>query len=278
MKRALTLGISIVTLAALPAFAADLPPRIVTKAPVMVASVYNWSGCYIGGNVGGKWASTTDDVFVAAVPGSPAVTSSFGRERASTFIGGGQLGCNWQAQGSNWVFGLEGDADWQRWSTTRVQPVTVPPFVVGDTFDVRSNWQASARGRIGYAWDRTLLYVTGGAAFTNVKVGTNFPIFVGAVVFPATSASDSKTLVGATLGGGFEYAITNNWSFGVEARYSWYGTQTFNGGTVAAIPTVGAAPGFLFAPVTQTLKIETLEVTGRLNWKFDWGGPVVARY
>jgi outer membrane immunogenic protein len=280
MKHTLALGISILTLAALPALAADLPPRMVTKAPVMVPVAYNWSGCYIGGNVGGKWATTTDTVAVADVPGFPGsgTTFVFGRERASTLIGGGQLGCNWQAPGSNWVLGLEGDVDWQRWRTTRVQPITQPPLVVGDTYDVRSDWQASARARLGYAWDRTLFYVTGGAAFTNVKVGSNFPIFVGAVVFPATSAQDSKTLLGATLGGGFEHAFSNNWSFGLEGRYSWYGTQTFNGGVLASLPVVGAAPGFLFAPVTQTIKIETFEVTARLNYKFDWGGPLVARY
>jgi outer membrane immunogenic protein len=281
MKRTLTLGIGILTLAALPALAADLPPRYPTKAPVMVTSVYNWSGCYIGGNIGGKWANTDDVVAIGATAGTLATTSTFARERASTFIGGGQLGCNWQAPGSNWVLGLEGDVDWQRWRTTRIQPVTVPanvPFAPGDIFDIRSDWQASARARLGYAWDRTLLYITGGAAFTNVKVGTNFPIFVSATgtVFPASAAEDSKTLFGATFGGGFEYAFTNNWSFGVEGRYSWYGNQTFNGGTVAATP--AAAGGFLFAPVTQTLKIETFEVTGRLNYKFDFGGPVVARY
>jgi outer membrane immunogenic protein len=273
MKRTLTLGIGILTLAALPAFGADLPPRYPTKAPVMVTSVYNWSGCYIGGNVGGKWASTTDSVTIGDIPGVPGRTIIFDRERANTFIGGGQLGCNWQGPGSNWVLGLEGDVDWQRWRTTRVLGVTLPPFVAGDSFDVRSDWQASARARLGYAWDRTLLYITGGAAFTNVKVGTNFPVFINTVgtVFPATSAEDSKTLLGATFGGGFEHAFSNNWSFGVEARYSWYGTHSFNGGVVASLPTV-------FAPVTQTLKIETFEVTGRLNYKFDWGGPVVARY
>jgi outer membrane immunogenic protein len=288
MKGALALGVGILTLAALPALAADLPPRIVTKAPVMVATAYNWSGCYIGGNAGGKWASTTDDVTVAASTAFVATTAGFGRDRTSTVIGGGQIGCN--VQSGNWVFGLEGDADWQRWRQTRTlsasttvigNPLVVPaPFVVGDTFDIRSDWQASARGRIGYAFDRTLLYVTGGAAFTNVKVGANFLAFtsVAGTVFPATAASDSKTLVGATVGGGFEYAFTNNWSFGVEGRYSWYGNQTFSAGSVAVSNVGVGAPVFVFAPATQTLRIETFEVTARLNWKFDWGGPVVARY
>lgn len=250
----------------LPAAAADLPVKARPMAPVVTA--YNWTGCYLGGNVGGKWARTDDSVTIVDVPGFPGSgrTVNFGRETATTFIGGGQLGCNWQAPGSNWVLGVEGDVDWQRWRTTRVQGVTLPPFVVGDSFDARSDWQASARGRLGYAWDRFMIYATGGAAFTNVKVATNFPVFVGAVVFPATFAEDSKTIFGPTVGGGFEYAFANNWSFGVEARYAWYGNQTFNGGVVASLPAVGG--GFLFAPVSQTLRIETFEATARLNFKF----------
>jgi outer membrane immunogenic protein len=190
-------------------------------------------------------------------------------------VGGGQVGCNWQAAGSNWVFGIEGDADWQRWSVSRTLGPSVSPFVAGDIFDIRSDWQASARGRIGYAFDRTLFYLTGGAAFTNVKVGSNF-IPIG--IFPATVASDSKTLLGATVGGGFEYAFTNNWSFGVEGRYTWYGTQTFNAGTVATFAVPGAAVTFLTAPATQTIRLDTFEATARLNYKIDWGGPVVAKY
>ncbi len=76
MKRTLKIGIGILTLAALPALAADLPPRIVTKAPVMVAQVYNWSGCYIGGNVGGKWGNTTNDVFIPGT-GTPPTAGTF---------------------------------------------------------------------------------------------------------------------------------------------------------------------------------------------------------
>jgi outer membrane immunogenic protein len=268
MKKILLGGAALVAMFAGHAMAADMP----LKAPVLKAPpppmVYNWTGCYIGGNIGGKWARTDDRVTIASVPGNPGVTSVFPSASSSTLIGGGQVGCNWQAAGSNWVFGLEGDADGQRWTRTRVQGVLLPPLVVGDRFDIRSDWQASARGRIGYAWDRTMLYATGGVAFTEVKVGANFPIFVGAVVFPATVASDNKTLVGATLGAGLEHAITNNWSLGVEGRYSWYGTQTYNSGLLASLPIVGAAPGFLFAQATQTIRVETFEATARLNYRF----------
>jgi outer membrane immunogenic protein len=274
MKRALILGLGLISLTTLPAVAADLPVKA-RPAPPPIVTVYNWSGCYIGGNAGGKWASTSGDATIGATASTALTTVSFDRSNAGTFVGGGQVGCNWQAAGSNWVFGIEGDADWQRWSVSRTLGPSVSPFVAGDIFDIRSDWQASARGRIGYAFDRSLFYLTGGAAFTNVKVGSNF-IPIG--IFPATVASDSKTLLGATVGGGFEYAFTNNWSFGVEGRYTWYGTQTFNAGTVATFAVPGAAVTFLSAPATQTIRLDTFEATARLNYKFDWGGPVVARY
>ena len=119
MKSGMTIAVGILTLRASPAGAADL--RLPTKAPVMAAApVYNWSGCYIGGNVGGKWGNSTLDVSSGAVPGNVAAAVGFGRDRSEgTFIGGGQIGCNWQAPGSGWVFGLEGDADWQRLRQTR---------------------------------------------------------------------------------------------------------------------------------------------------------------
>ncbi len=180
MKNVFLLGFAVIGFGAFPAIAADLPVNARPMVPVAVAA-YNWSGCYIGANVGGKWARTTDDVTIAATAGTAAVASRFPADTDSTLIGGGQIGCNWQAS-ENWVFGLEGDADAQRWTTNRTQPVTLLPLVGGpgaDTFDIRSDWQASARGRVGYAWDRWMLYATGGAAFTNVKVGANFPAYRG---------------------------------------------------------------------------------------------------
>jgi len=262
---------SILIAGAVPALAADLPVKARPMAPVMAAA-YNWTGCYIGGNVGGKWVRTSGSVNIGPTGtgvglGAPAAVA-FAAADASTLIAGGQVGCNYQAAGSNWVFGLEGDADWQRWSRTSTLVAPVPtPFVAGDIFDIRSRWQASARGRIGYAWDRLMIYATGGAAFTNVTVGSNFIVFG---IFPATVASDTKTLFGATVGGGLEYAFTNNFSAGIEGRYSWYGTQTYNAGLVATVftPAIGAAGGaFTFAQATQTYKLDTFEVMAKLNWK-----------
>jgi outer membrane immunogenic protein len=285
MRSIFSATIGLLAVSAAPALAADLPLK--ARPMPAIAAVYNWSGCYIGGNVGGKWVRTSGSVDVGptgtgtglGAPGSVL----FGKADTSTLMGGGQVGCNYQPVGTNWVFGIEGDFDWQRWSRTNIVGGTLPfPFVAGDTFDLRSNWQASARGRIGYAWDRVLLYATGGAAFTNLKVGTNFiATTAGGIAFPATVVSDEKTLVGWTVGGGLEYAFTNNWIAGIEGRYSNYGTTTFNSGLVATVftPAVVAGGGtFTFAPATQTIKLETFEVMGRLSYKFDFGGPVVARY
>ena len=246
-------------------FAADLPAAPVYKAPVM-APVYSWTGCYVGGNVGGKWARTSGsaDLPGATGPGGTSPASSFAlgdNSNAGTVIGGGQVGCNYQTGAL--VFGVEGDADWQRWSTSRVTGAVVPAlFVPGDVFDVSSRWQASVRGRVGYAWDKVLLYATGGVAFTDVQVGSNFIPFG---IFPGTLATDRQALVGATAGAGLEYALGNNLSLGIEGRYTWYGTHTFNAGQVA---TFGGPGGpFTFAAATQTIRLNTAEVLAKLNWK-----------
>ena len=115
------------------------------------------------------------------------------------------------------------------------------------------------RGRIGYAaWDRALLYVTGGVAFTDVK-GTVGLVGIG-------TFSDSRTLAGGTVGVGLEYAIWNNLSLGIEGRWTWYGNETFNtAGTFAlgGVCTV-AAP----CAVSNSVNLNTAEVMGKLNFRF----------
>ena len=126
------------------------------------------------------------------------------------------------------MFGVEGDAHAQRWSSFTALGAGSPvPFVTGDQFGLRSDWQASVRGRVGYAMDRTLFYVTGGVAFTQVRSYSNWIPFQ---IFPGTIAYDSKTLTGGTVGAGMEYAFTNNFTVGVEGRYTWYGNERFNAG------------------------------------------------
>ncbi len=262
MKKLIIAAATLAAVASGPALAADLGAPVY-KAPVAPVPVFTWNGFYIGGNIGGKWADTSGSVDEApsAAAGIPNGSSfPLGSTTASTFMGGGQVGYNWQT--GPVVFGLEGDIDAQRWSTTLTVGTDFPPgtfnFISGDVFSVESRWQSSIRGRIGYAWDRFLLYATGGVAFTDVRADANFAAFRGA---PATGATDSATLVGGTVGGGLEYAIWNNVSIGVEGRYTWYGNHTFNAGSVAFTPT-------LFVPVSQTIQLNTAEVLGKVNFRF----------
>jgi outer membrane immunogenic protein len=271
----------------LAAQAADLPARPMYKAPVAAPVPYfSWTGCYIGGNLGGKWEAHRDgSVTIPGVGGLATSTFVFddgsGNNNGS-FVGGGQVGCNYQS--GQFVFGIEGDFDWSHLNdSVTVGPVFPLNFVPGDTFSWNSRWQASLRGRVGYAWDRTLLYVTGGIAWTNVNFTANWlPATCtstnGQIVAacPGLVASDQQTLTGATVGAGLEYAITNNLIAGIEGRYTWYGSQTFNTGTVPILPT--ATGGFVTSPTSASLKLNTAEVLARLSWKFDFGGPVVARY
>ena len=255
--------------------AADLPVAPAYKAPVIAPVVYSWTGCYIGGNLGGKWEAHRDgSVTIPGVAGLATSTFTFGDGSNSSnngsFIGGGQVGCNYQT--GAFVFGIEGDIDWNHLTDSATVGTVAPlNFVPGDSFSWVSRWQASLRGRVGYAWDRTLLYVTGGVAWTNVSFSANWlpaTCFINGVgvACPGVAASDQQTLTGATVGGGFEYAFTNNLSFGVEGRYTWYGSQTFNTGSIPIVPAAGG--GFINSATSASLKMNTAEVLAKLNWKF----------
>jgi outer membrane immunogenic protein len=159
----------------------------------------------------------------------------------------------WQT--GQFVFGVEGDIDATHLHNTFTAPLGVPaPFGTGDTLSVKNDWQASARGRLGYAWDRTLIYVTGGGAWANLKaVGT---------ATNGTSVSDDRTVFGWTVGGGIDYGIAPGWSIGAEYRFTRFDNNDNNGfGTLRGVP------------VTLTSKLDTNEVTGRVNYHFNWAGP-----
>lgn len=165
------------------ASAADLP-RAYTKAPAPVAPpVFNWTGFYIGANAGYGWAD-----------------SSFGD--ADGFIGGGQIGYNWQGIGSPFVFGVEADLQFSDMNTSAtVGAVTADGDV--DAF-------GTLRARLGYAFDRAMIYGTGGLAFTKTKLTLSAP---------GVSISDDSWSTGWTLGAGVEWAFMPNWSAKLEYLY-----------------------------------------------------------
>ncbi len=197
------------------ASAADIPTKgPVYKAPP-IAPAYNWSGCYIGAQVGYGWVRDRNSETVTAT-GAPSAFSPTDTADPSGMKVGGMLGCNWQWSGP-FVVGLEGDGEWADIDGSTVTfPGSGPP---DDFYEARIRWQASVRGRLGYAFDRTLLYVTGGAAFADIR-----HTYTLAPVGPVEEFSKTKT--GWTVGGGVEHAFAPNWTARVEYRYSDFGTIT----------------------------------------------------
>ena len=173
------------------AHAADVAQRsaIPTKAPGYVAA-FSWTGFYAG--VNGGWGFGRTDWDVLGI-GSTDFSVDGG-------VIGGTLGYNWQLGAT--VIGLEGDLDWSGIKGTSTNAVCV-----GAVCEMRNNWLGTTRGRIGYAFGRMMPYVTGGAAFGDVKMST-------------AVGSENETRVGWTLGGGVEAAIVGPWSAKLEYLYT----------------------------------------------------------
>ena len=192
MKRLVLAGIG--TLAVLTtmgaANAADVARRqaMPAKAPAYVQA-YNWTGFYAGINGGGGWGNST----WSSVAGSTDFDLSGG-------LVGGTLGYNYQM--GQVVFGLEGDIDW-----SNIKDSTSTGICAGGTCETRNNWLGTARGRIGYAFDRFMPFVTGGAAFGDIKATR-----VG-------FGNETTTKAGWTLGGGAEFAIAGPWTAKAEYLY-----------------------------------------------------------
>jgi outer membrane immunogenic protein len=279
MKKFLIATAGLVALAA-PALAADMAPAPYTKAPpVMVAPIYNWTGFYIGGNVGGAWenGSSTEvpsGVFVTTFPGQ-ALPLAVGSR--SGFTGGGQFGYNWQA--SAWVFGLEADFNYLGFGSKSAAVGGIGPTFFGSgaapntlTYNVgRENFFGTVRGRIGYAWDRVLLYVTGGLAYGNGF--TNSVTYTNAApgVIYATFQGNSGNNVGGTVGAGVEVAMGNGWS--VKGEYLYVDLNNHNRTLLPTVVVGVAATGASFADSGGD-RFSVARVG--LNYKF--GGPVVAKY
>jgi outer membrane immunogenic protein len=179
------------------ASAADMPARMPTKAPVPYVALYNWTGFYVGGNFGYGWGRISDD--------------SGSASNLNGVLGGGQIGYNWQF--NNVVLGLETDIQ----ASNQKQSATGFIGAVPVTVSGRIRYFGTVRARVGYAWDRTLVYVTGGYAYTNVGLDINTPF---------GSASSNTTKSGGTVGAGIEYAFAGPWTAKLEYLYVDSGTQS----------------------------------------------------
>lgn len=292
---------AVATVAAMDAaWAADMAVKA-RPAPPPVAVAWNWTGFYLGANLGGAWSdnrlaydmpfTTPGNVFTFC--GTPAGVAapvlvgpnpfdlSTDCSRPSSFIGGAQIGYNWQA--GSWVFGVEGDGAWQQliqhtFVRFGANPAAGSPMgsVATDTAYFRSEQGAlgTLRGRLGYTGGSWLLYATGGLAVGNVKHSMTEVLSPGVAcpVAPSgtcRSVSDDTTRVGWTVGAGAEWMFAPNWSIGAEYLYVDLGTTTL---------TLPADGGFFFN--TSTARFDDREHVARvkINYHFGVGGPVVARY
>jgi len=218
MKNSVRFASVAFALVAGPAMAADMPVKApVYKAPAVVAA-YNWTGFYIGGNVGYGWARGSSDVVTFFDPPGVPVGSIPGEStRLNGIIGGGQAGYN--IQFNNIVWGLEGDI-----SGTGIKgSVTSPVF--GYTATSNIEWLATGRGRLGVAFDRTLVYATGGVAVGSVK--NTLDDVYGATIVTTTSTT---THVGWTVGAGVESALSfsPHWTVRIEYLYVDLGKKQNN--------------------------------------------------
>jgi outer membrane immunogenic protein len=256
------------------AFAADLPSRAPPPVYIPPAPIFTWTGIYVGGQIGYGWGKSNTNF-----------GDNFGdffslSSNSSGVIGGAHVGYNLQL--SQFVIGLEGDVDGtslhKNYQTSFPfgSNVFVIPLIANGNVNVNHNIEGSIRGRIGYAWDRVLLYATGGVAFGgfNTTIYGNYTDPEG-IIAPGSfgSRSYSNTRVGWTVGGGLEYAVTNNWSIRAEYRYSDFGRSTAYA-TSFDTPILGAAGAYLNRHFQEN------RVQVGFSYKFDTAAPapVVAKY
>jgi len=183
------------------ASAADLGrPAMPTKAPAMM-SLDDWSGFYLGGHLGGSWASGGYSY------DNGRVVEPFGFN-PSSLIGGGHLGV--QGQWGTWVLGIEGSFD-----GTSLSQTDNSALVAGATRSLKMDEIATVTARLGYALPVWLFYVKGGWAGVHENNSSFDPV--------AVTHSFTDWNSGFTVGGGIEYKLTRNWILGAE--FDYYNTK-----------------------------------------------------
>ncbi len=252
VKKVLQVGMAWLALGAAPALAADLAARPYTKAPAMVAAIYNWSGFYVGLDAGGGsarncWTNTS----MFGTPTIPNATE--GCHDASGGLVGGQVGYRWQA--GTWVFGIEAQGDWVDLKGSNVS-LSIP----GITNQSKINALGLFTGQVGYSWNNVLWYVKGGAAVANDKYN-GLTTATGSVFDQAR-----ETRWGGVVGTGIEVGFAPNWSVAAEYDHLFMGSRAL---TFSAVPTGTATR-------TDNVGQDVDMATVRVNYR--WGGPVLGKY
>ena len=252
------------------ALAADLPMKTpYTKAPAYKEPVFNWTGFYLGGNLGYSWGRSSDTSTITNGAGTVLLTTP-DRSNLDGVVGGGQIGYNWQMQ--NWLWGLEADIqgtgekgsrDFVCAAVTCLPPAALALNPLTGTLTQKIDWFGTVRGRIGALVTPTvLLYATGGLAYGEVNSG--------ATINTLTGFSTSSTNVGWTLGAGVEGVISGNWTAKLEYLYVDLGRVSGSFATTITALGGGVISNNFSSRVTDNV------VRAGINYHFN--GPVVAKY
>jgi len=250
----IALGAAALGLAA-PANAADMAARPYTKAPMVApAAIYNWTGFYAGVQGGGGWGRSDETYFFAPNTAIFAGTQKY--DTSGGFVGG-VFGYNWQ-QGPV-VFGIEGDYHWADISG-RSAIVNVGPVNLGDTYFTKIRGFGDIKGRLGYSTGPALFFVSGGAAVGDIQHRYDAAGNGGA----ANTFVQNDWRWGWTVGAGAEYMFAPSWSAKVEYNYIDFGKSTIQYGP---------------APTNRSEWTDTVHtIKAGVNYHFNWGSPVVAKY
>lgn len=265
MKNSGLTGLAALAVAALlgigSAVAADLPARTYSKAPALADPGYDWSGFYVGVNAGGAWGTfgsrTTTD-FNPAPLGGPLVYLISGQPSlqtlaaagaqdlsASSFIGGGQAGYNWQRE--RLVVGVEADMNYihLRGSDSR----TLPYPILGGLFSMTVASQASAdwlftlRARVGFTYNNWLFYATGGLALTELRGNFRLTDTLGPAL---ETGSISQVKAGWTVGAGAEVRVAQRWSVKAEYLYVDFDNVSTTSNNLVIVAPLQAFPANIF--------------------------------
>lgn len=260
-------GALLAALCSTTAFAADLP----VAPPPPPPPIFTWTGFYLGVNLG-LGGDRFSYPFSAVVPVAATGIGGNATITSSGIIGGGQVGWNWQFA-NNFVVGLEADfsgAAIRGKVTANAGGVVAGAVPLGASIQAgsRIDYIGTVRGRVGYAWDRFLVYGTGGFAYgeVNSSISASAAIAGAAAAF---QASQNSSRTGWAAGGGFEYALTNNLTVKTEYLFVSLGTNT-----ILSTPLLGGLVGLNISQKTQANIVRA-----GLNYKFNWFlPPVIARY
>jgi outer membrane immunogenic protein len=224
------------------------------KVPLSVAQAFDWTGCYVGVEGGGNWGRS-EQIARSGPDAGASITGGFG---LSGGMAGGTVGCNFQI--NSLVVGIENDYSWtnKKGSTTDRLP-----FNTAATSSTNENWIDTLRGRVGYSWDRYLLYATGGAAWAGTSV----------TVTNLVSVTDSQTRTGWVAGVGGEWAAWSGPWGALTLKLEYLHADFGNHDHIN--PPVVTPSG---TRATRDVKLTDDMFRVGMNLKFNWGGPVLAKY